>query len=99
MKLPLPALFAFLVFLTGCAKLARVDYERTAIKEMASYRAYAVDSREAQTDDQDVIFSPIVDRRIERAIQTELAAKGFWKNADNPDFRVTFNTVSKPGPK
>ncbi|HKK18362.1 MAG TPA: DUF4136 domain-containing protein, partial [Opitutales bacterium] len=42
-----------------------------------------------------VVLSPIVDRRIERAIHRELTAKGFEPVSADPDFRVTFNTVTK----
>lgn len=41
------------------------------------------------------MLSPIVDRRIEQAITATLAAKGLDQNCGKPDFRVTFNTVTR----
>jgi hypothetical protein len=62
---------------------------------MASYETFAIDSREKRSDYQDVVLSPIVDRRIERAIRSTLEARGFEPATSAPDFRVTFNTVTK----
>ena len=62
---------------------------------MDAYKTFQIDSREARSDYQDVVLSPIVDRRIERAIKRELIAKGFEAAASNPDFRITFNTTTK----
>lgn len=90
-------LFTLLVIalLSGCVSPASYDYEKAAVEEMSAYKTFTIDSREARSDYQDVVLSPIVDRRIERAIERELTAKGFEPVAANPDFRVTFNTVTK----
>ena len=95
MKFVLPTFIAGLLFLTGCITPTSYDYDRAALEEMSSYRTFTIDSREARSDYQDVVLSPIVDRRIERAIARELQAKGFEKVGGSPDFRVTFNTVTK----
>lgn len=84
-----------LLFLVGCVSPTQYDYEQAAVEEMSAYKSFAIDSREARSDYQDVVLSPIVDRRIERAIERELTAKGFEKVSGNPDFRITFNTVTK----
>lgn len=94
MKLTLPCLL-LLAFLTACVSPTRYDYEQAALEEMSAYKTFLIDSREARSDYQDVVLSPIVDRRIERAIERELVAKGFEKVSASPDFRVTFNTVTK----
>jgi hypothetical protein len=91
----LPLLAAALVGLSGCASRTTVDYDRAAMPKFASYKCFVIDSRETRTNYQDVVLSPIVDRRIERAIGTELITKGFTQNCSNPDFRVTFNTATK----
>jgi len=81
--------------LVGCITPTSYDYEQAAVEEMSAYETFTVDSRETRSDYQDVVLSPIVDRRIERSIQRELTAKGFEAVPANPDFRVTFNTVTK----
>ena len=84
-----------MLFLSGCVTPTRVDFDQSAVQDMAAYKTFTIDSREQRSDYQDVVLSPIVDRRIERAIQRELIAKGFTEVPANPDFRVTFNTVTK----
>jgi hypothetical protein len=81
--------------MVGCVSPTTVDYDRASLGKFSGYRCFAIDSREARANDQDVVLSPIVDRRIEQALQTELAAKGFTSECAQPDFRVTFNTVTK----
>jgi hypothetical protein len=82
--------------LTGCVTPpTQVDFERAAVGRMAAYETFAIDSREKRSDYQDVVLSPIVDRRIERAIRSTLEARGFKTTTGTPDFRVTFNTVTK----
>ena len=84
-----------LAFLVGCVTPTTYDYDQAALEEMTTYKTFQLDSREVRSDYQDVVLSPIVDRRIERAIQGELTAKGFERVTEDPDFRVTFNTVTK----
>lgn len=95
MKYSLPLILVSLIFLTGCVSPTSYDYEQAALEEMSAYKTFSIDSREQRTDYQDVVLSPIVDRRFERAIERELVAKGFERVAGQPDFRVTFNTVTK----
>jgi hypothetical protein len=81
--------------LVGCVSPTTVDYDRSAIGKLQQYRCFQIDSREQRKNYQDVVLSPIVDRRIERALNVELLSKGFTDNCAKPDFRVTFNTVTK----
>jgi len=94
---PFPAIAfsAFALCLASCVTPTIVDYDRAALAEISDYRCFAIDSREARTNYQDVVLSPIVDRRIESALRAELKAKGFSDDCAQPDFRVTFNTVTK----
>lgn len=89
------AALAALLLLSGCVTRATVDYDRAAAPRMAAYRTFAIDGREARSQYQEVVLSPIVDRRFERAIHETLETKGFRTAVGNPDFRVTFNTVTK----
>lgn len=86
---------AALVSLSGCVSPTTVDYDRSAVTALRSYKCFAIDSRDTRSHYQDVVLSPIVDRRIESAITRELTAKGFTQDCATPDFRVTFNTVTK----
>jgi hypothetical protein len=96
MKMIIPCLLISIMTFTGCVTTpTQVDYERAAVGKMASYESFAIDSRETRSNYQDVVLSPIVDRRIERAIRSSLEAKGFQPVAGAADFRVTFNTVTK----
>lgn len=90
-----PVLAGTLLFLSGCVSPTTVDYDRAAASKFGSYKCFIVDSRETRSHYQGVVLSPIVDRRIERAISNELQAKGLTQNCGKHDFRVTFNTVTK----
>jgi len=81
--------------LSGCVSPKQVDYDRAAAAQLGGYRCFIIDSRESRSNYQEVILSPIVDRRIERAIEQTLTAKGLAQDCAEPDFRVTFNTVTK----
>lgn len=90
-----PLITLCLLFLSGCVSPTIVDYDRAAITQFSGYQCFVIDSRETRANYQDVILSPIVDRRIEQAIGQTLRAKGLRHNCPQPDFRVTFNTVTK----
>ncbi|MGB0744455.1 MAG: DUF4136 domain-containing protein [Opitutales bacterium] len=96
MKTPILAALSFsLALLVSCVSPTQYDYEVAAIEEMSAYRTFTIESRESRSAGPDVVLSPIVDRRIERAIERELVAKGFEPASTGADFGVTFNTVTK----
>ena len=80
---------------TGCVSPTTVDYDRSASAKLANYKCFIIDSRETRSNYQDIVLSPIVDRRIEHAISRTLQAKGMDQNCAQADFRVTFNTITK----
>ncbi|WP_269524368.1 DUF4136 domain-containing protein [Coraliomargarita parva] len=84
-----------LLGLSGCVSPTRIDYDSAALPTIRSYKCYEIDSRETRKHYQDVVLSPIVDRRIEAALNAELQSKGFQSNCAEPDFRITFNTTSR----
>lgn len=90
-----PVSAGILLFLSGCVSPTTVDYDRAAASKFSSYKCFIVDSRETRSHHQDVVLSPIVDRRIENALTRELLSKGFKHQCAKHDFRVTFNTVTK----
>jgi hypothetical protein len=95
MKPVAPFLLLLVLIFTGCISPTTVDYDRAAIAEFPHYQCFVIDSRETRANYQDVVLSPIVDRRIEQAIGRTLRAKGMRDGCAQPDFRVTFNTVTK----
>lgn len=95
MKSLTPLLFLLVLILSGCVSPTTVDYDRSAAARFPEYRCFVIDSRETRANYQDVVLSPIVDRRIEQAIDRTLRAKGLSHDCAQPDFRVTFNTVTK----
>ncbi|HBR94187.1 MAG TPA: hypothetical protein DEA90_08490 [Opitutae bacterium] len=83
------------ILITGCVSPTTVDYDRTAKAKINSYKCFVIDSREERSNYQDIVLSPIVDRRIEQALSRTLQAKGMNQGCAEPDFRVTFNTITK----
>lgn len=84
-----------LLSLVGCVSPTRVDYDSASIEKIRGYKCYSIDTRETRSHYQDVTLSPIVDRRIERSIETVMQQRGFANDCATPDFRVTFNTIKK----
>jgi hypothetical protein len=83
------------LLISGCVSPTTVDYDRSATTQIGQYKCFVIDSREDRSNYQDVVLSPIVDRRIESAIRQTLTAKGMQQDCAQPDFRVTFNTITK----
>lgn len=84
-----------LLGLLGCVSPKQIDYDRAAVAQLVNYQCFVIESRETRSNYQDVVLSPIVDRRIERSIKNTLLFKGLHQDCVEPDFRVTFNTVTK----
>jgi hypothetical protein len=95
MKSLTPLLLFSAIYYSGCISPTIVDYDRASVSKFDSYHCFVIDNREARANYQDVVLSPIVDRRIESAISQTLAAKGMKQDCAQPDFRVTFNTVTQ----
>ena len=94
-KLYALALFSMLGILSGCVSPIVIDYEQDATGKFPQYNSYIIDSREERSAYQNVALSPIVDRRITRALDSVLLSKGYRNDSNNFDFRVTFSTESK----
>lgn len=84
-----------LLLLSGCANRAISDYDSAAMEKMRTYECFRIDDREARSQYQDVVLSPIVDRRIERSIESHLIDKGYKSECASTDFLITFDTVTK----
>ena len=80
---------------SGCISHKTIDYDRAAVAKIGDYLCFSVESRETRPDFQDLLLSPIVDRRIEKAIKLTLLEKGFSDSCPAIDFRVSFGTLNK----
>ena len=83
------------MLLPGCISHKAIDYDQAAVTKFGDYLCFSVESREARYDFKDLLLSPIVDRRIEKAIILTLQDNGFCNSCPEIDFRVSFGTVSK----
>lgn len=83
------------LLLTGCVSPVRVDYDRGSASKFRDYKCFSIDTRETRAKYQNVVLSPIVDRRIQTSIGNVLRSRGLTQDCANPDFRVTFNTSTK----
>jgi hypothetical protein len=74
-----------------------VDYDQAEIQRMEAYNSFAVETREERENYGNVALSPLVDRRINKAIQNNLESKGYGNRRDTTkaDFRVNFHTLTK----
>ena len=88
-------LLTLCMLLSGCVSQKTVDFDRAAATKFGDYLCFSVESRDMRGDLQDLLLSPIVDRRIEKAIKLTLLSKGFSDSCPEVDFRVSFGTVSK----
>ncbi|MEC8330520.1 MAG: DUF4136 domain-containing protein [Verrucomicrobiota bacterium] len=89
------ALVSLFGFFSGCVSPILIDYEQGATDKFLEYNSSVIDSREERSAYQHVALSPIVDRRITRAINSVLLNKGYRNDATDIDFRVTFSTSKK----
>ncbi|MEM1223020.1 MAG: DUF4136 domain-containing protein [Verrucomicrobiota bacterium] len=88
-------LVVFMLIASGCQTPSTVDYDAEAFAKMQTYETYQIQPREQRIEYQDIALSPIVDRRIEAALRTDLNSKGYSEVKTSPDFIVTFNTLTK----
>jgi len=78
----------------GCATPVMVDYERRT--RFGDYETFAVESRETAQGEEQIILSPIVDRRFKEALRSELAAKGFEPGApEKADFHAVYHSTTR----
>ncbi|MBC2600162.1 DUF4136 domain-containing protein [Puniceicoccus vermicola] len=89
-----PALAA-LWFLSGCTTTPMVDYDHGASERLNTYTTFDLATRVNNGEFREVILSPIVDRRIERAIVETLEKRGYIRSSTEAEFLVAFDTITK----
>ena len=82
-----------LLSLVGCVSPTRVDYDSASVERIRSYKCYTIDTRETRAHYQDVTLSPIVDRRIERSIETVMQQRGFANERSRVDAQLAYVRV------
>ncbi len=96
MKVVRATLSAFVILaLAGCALTqVRTDYDRHVT--FAQLRTYDWVDNSAGTNGDQPTISPLLERRIHNAVDSELASKGFQKvRSGAPDFRVAYRVVAE----
>ena len=91
MRTPLRlAAVVLLLLALGCSSLrVNVDYDPN--EDFSAYRTFTWFPREQRAQGDYRADSPLVDARIRKAVERELAARGYRKVEDrNPDFFVAF---------
>ncbi len=87
--------FVSLFLVIGCQSPVEVDYDRSAVSQLQNYRSFTIEDRDTREGYGNIALSPIVDRRIAKAIQFNLEDKGFAYRKDAADFKVHFHTLTK----
>ena len=94
LRICITSLYA-LFLLVGCKSSTVVDYDSEALESILNYNSYWIDTLEDRKNYGTVALSPIVDRRIAKAIRKNLEEKGFTRKADQADFQINFHTLTK----
>jgi hypothetical protein len=85
--------------LSGCATTLQTHSDHDATQNFSGYRTYAwmADQPMIAPPDEVARVSPLNRRRIEEAIESELAAKGFQKATDraSADFAVSYTVGAR----
>lgn len=99
MKNLLVTAVAGVALLTGCATTLKAHSDHDASQDFSAYRTFAwmADQPMIAPPDDVARVSPLNRRRIEEAIEKELAAKGFRKTADRAgaDFVVSYSVGAR----
>lgn len=88
--LPLGAI----LLIAGCQSPVVVDFDRAQIDRIQAYNTFQIDTREERAGYGTIALSPLVDRRVQKAIGNSLEAKGYARSKP-ADFRINFHTVTK----
>jgi hypothetical protein len=76
-----------LLLLSACAGIeTRTDYDPGSVERLSGYRTYAWEA--APTAPNSPIYNPIVEARVQAAVDKQLQAQGYQKVSQNPDFRI-----------
>ncbi|MGK0464281.1 MAG: hypothetical protein ACJAT5_000693 [Lentimonas sp.] len=91
----LTGLLLITFLLPGCFTPVLVDYDREAALKFDSYKCFVIDTSEEQAGSEDLVFSPIANRRFVRGLDAALKERGYISDCSEPDFRVRFHTAKK----
>ncbi len=94
-KVILTGTFILACFLTGCMNQAIVDYDSDVTAKIDTYECFVVDTSKMEGSYEDLVFSPIAQRRFKLAIQALLKERGYTYDCLEADFVVQFYTTKR----
>lgn len=77
-----------LSLLAGCTSNVSVDYDKAT--NFAAYRTYSLLPKSEKSTEDVRLSSPMVDKRITRAIEQNMSQKGFRKQDEKADIKIEF---------
>lgn len=83
-----------LLFLLACSEQLRVrsDYDKDV--NLKLYKTYAwLPVKEIESKTNPLVYNELTDKRIKRAVDTQLKAKSILYTTDSPDLRVHYHIV------
>ena len=86
MQKTLATLTLAMVLTPALAMAQKTSYDYDKAANFASFKTYAL-------QDGTKVGQPLIDERIVKAIETELAAKGLTKSESNPDLFVVYHVA------
>ncbi|MGC6455489.1 MAG: DUF4136 domain-containing protein [Coraliomargaritaceae bacterium] len=98
MKSVSPSIWFFsslLLALAGCKTTATVDYDHNMMDRMQNYSTYSVVTPKEQSGGQHLSLTEIVDRRIIRAIDQVMQARGLKRVDRDQDCSIAFFTTTE----
>lgn len=89
MRTPTYCLLVFMILLAaGCATRVNVDYDQSY--NFAELHSYLLLAKSDKSSSDTRLNSPLIDKRIAKALEENLTAKGFVLDSRQPDFAVTY---------
>src|SRR5690348_16877005 len=86
------------LLLAGCASVAHVERDKTV--NLNNYHTYAwVDSKASKDDTASTKVSDLTERKIQDAVNAELAKSGWKETKHRPDVLISYDVLVENGVK
>jgi len=89
----IPFLTAAALLLSGCGP--NIQTEKDPDADLTGYESFSWVAPEQNEVRDPVLDSELLEKKVRRAIESTLAARGFTPDEGDPDFYVTYHTASK----
>ena len=83
------------LFLAGCSPGPKITHDYDNEANIASYKTWDFHKDANSIANQTGTINQLNVQRLTRAVMSEMEAKGYPRNAENPDFLVVFHYTSK----